>query len=221
MAKHLVAKYGGKGAEDLFAAMAPLELVKALLVKAVQRKDRRKKLRKLMFIDVSKARLYAPVGPDVKPYVDLPPECGKSGVCGLLQFWLYGMRPASHGWQEEYVKQLGILGFKCGEASPWCFHCESDDVSCVVHGDDFTFEGPPGALKEVAAALQRVWLVKEQDMTNEGCPVAQPRLSRRPLARTMIPWPSGNSKRSTCGLMFSTLMPGKPSRPAMAISLLK
>jgi hypothetical protein len=70
------------------------------------------------------------------------------------------MRPASHGWQEEYVKQLGILGFKCGEASPCCFHREEDDVSCVVHGDDFTFEGPPEALKMVAAALQKVWLVK-------------------------------------------------------------
>ena len=81
----MVAKYGGKDAEDLFAAMPPFELVKALLVKAVQRKDRRKKLRKVMFIDVRKAHLYALVGPDVKAYVDLPPECGKSGVCGLLQ----------------------------------------------------------------------------------------------------------------------------------------
>ena len=118
VAKRLVAKYGGKEAEDLFAAMPPFELVKALLVKAVQRKDRKKKLRKLMFVDVSKAHLYAPVGPDVKAYVDLPPECSKPGVCGLLQYWLYGMRPASHGWQEEYVKQLGALGFKCGGRLP-------------------------------------------------------------------------------------------------------
>ena len=39
VAKHLAAKYGCKGAEDLFAAMPPFELVKALLVKAVQRRD--------------------------------------------------------------------------------------------------------------------------------------------------------------------------------------
>ena len=38
VAKHLVAKYGGKEMEDLFAAMPPFELVKALLVKAAQRK---------------------------------------------------------------------------------------------------------------------------------------------------------------------------------------
>ncbi len=32
VAKHLVAKYGGKDAEDLFVAMPPFEMVKALLV---------------------------------------------------------------------------------------------------------------------------------------------------------------------------------------------
>ena len=54
---------------------------------------------------------YAPVGPEDKAYVALPPECGKPGVCGLLGFWLYGMRPASHGWQEEYTRQLEKIGF--------------------------------------------------------------------------------------------------------------
>ena len=98
VAKHLAAKYGGKDMEDLFAAMPPFELVKALLVKAAQRRDRKKTMRKVMFVDVSKAHLYAPVGPEDKAYVALPPECGKPGVCGLLGFWLYGMRPASHGW---------------------------------------------------------------------------------------------------------------------------
>ena len=57
VAKHLAAKYGGKEMEDLFAAMPPFELVKALLVKAVQRRERKKKMRKVLFIDVSKAHL--------------------------------------------------------------------------------------------------------------------------------------------------------------------
>ena len=68
----------------------------------------------MLFIDVSKAHLYAPVGKDIKAYADLPSECGKPGVCGLLNFWLYGMHPASHGWQEEYTKQLVAMGFKPG-----------------------------------------------------------------------------------------------------------
>ena len=40
--------------EDLFAAMAPVEFVKALLVEAVQRRDRTRRIRKAMLIDVSK-----------------------------------------------------------------------------------------------------------------------------------------------------------------------
>ena len=52
VAKHLVAKYGGKDMEDLFAAMPPFELVKALLVKAAQRKDRHRTVRKLSLIHI-------------------------------------------------------------------------------------------------------------------------------------------------------------------------
>ena len=53
---------GKELSEDVFAAMPPFELVKALLVKCVQRRDRKKTVRKVLFIDVSKAHLYAPVG---------------------------------------------------------------------------------------------------------------------------------------------------------------
>ena len=61
VAKHLAAKYGGKDAEDLFAAMPPFELIKSLLIKAVQRGNWKTMKRKVMFIDISKAHLYAPV----------------------------------------------------------------------------------------------------------------------------------------------------------------
>merc|ERR1719424_37552 len=53
-----------------------------------------------------------------------------------------------------------------------------------------------------SSSWARVWLVNELDMTNDGWPVAQPRLSRRPSARTMTPWPSGKMYLSHCGLMF-------------------
>ena len=33
-------------------------------------------------------------------------------------------------------------------------------MACVVHGDDFTFEGEPSSLQEVAKALAKGWLVK-------------------------------------------------------------
>lgn len=51
-----------------------------------------------------------------------------------------------------------------GVASPCCFYRKRDDVSCVVHGDDLTFEGPPDSLLEVSAALKKVWLVKVRAM---------------------------------------------------------
>ena len=117
-----------------------------------------------MFIDVSKTHLYAPVGTETKAYVDLPPECGKPGVCGLLQHWLYGMRPASHGWQDECTKQLKGIGFVAGPASPCRFYRSQDDVSCVVHGVGFTIEGPPDSLLGISAALRQVWLLKVRAM---------------------------------------------------------
>ena len=121
VAKHLAVKYGGKDAQDLFAAMPPFELIKSLLIKAVQRSNWTTMKRKVMFIDISKAHLYAPVDKGTSAYVDLPPECSKPGTCGLLQYWLYGMRPASHGWEAEYTRQLEAIGFVAGAASPCCF----------------------------------------------------------------------------------------------------
>ncbi|CAN0185155.1 unnamed protein product [Ectocarpus sp. 13 AM-2016] len=56
-------------------------------------------------------------------------------------------------------------------------------------------------------------------MTNEGCPVAHPKLSRRPSARRMIAWPSSKMNLSTCGLMLSCLVVA--TRPARSISLSK
>ena len=61
--------------------------------------------------------------------------------------------------QEEYTRQLEKIGFVVGEASPCCSYRKRDDVGCVVHGDEFTFEGPPGALK-VADDLRKVWIIK-------------------------------------------------------------
>ena len=55
VAKHLAAKYDGKEAEDLFAAMPPFELIKSLPIKAVQRNNWKTMKRKVMLIDTSKA----------------------------------------------------------------------------------------------------------------------------------------------------------------------
>ena len=166
VAKHIVAKYGGKGIHDLFAAMPPFEMIKLLLVRAwskvptVKPASRSEGVRKIIFLDVSKAHLYALIDEDVNAFVDLPAECSKQGMCGRLNYWLYGMRPASKGWEMEYRRRLVGLGFRAGKASPCCFYRESDGVACVVHGDDFTFEGPWGSLRKLPEELKKFWLIK-------------------------------------------------------------
>ena len=104
-----MAKYGGKGLHELFAAMPPFEMVKFLLVRAVSGRAPAKlaqcevsspskyACRKVMCIDVSKAHLHALIDAGVDAFNGLPPECNKSDVCGSLNYCLYGMRPASEG----------------------------------------------------------------------------------------------------------------------------
>ena len=59
--------------EGLFAATPPLELVKMLILKAARgSRNRHAGVRKVMFLDVSKAHLYAPMLDE--DFVQLPPE---------------------------------------------------------------------------------------------------------------------------------------------------
>src|SRR5215469_3946230 len=55
-------------------------------------------------------------------------------------------------------------------------------------------------------------------MTNEGCPFAQPRFTRRPRARSVSRLPSGKTNWSTCGLMFTSLISGFFSSQDTSIS---
>ena len=130
---------GEKDREDLFAATPPLELKRMLLSRtACRRKDGR--VKKLLFIDVRKAHLNPECHEDV--YIELPQEAGAaSGMCGKLNHWLYGFRPAAQAWENEYAKKLEEAGFARGKASPVVFWNPERDLSCVVHGDDFTFSG--------------------------------------------------------------------------------
>ncbi len=52
------------------------------------------------------------------------------------------------------------MGLTRGTASPCCFYRAEDDLRCVVHGDDFVFEGDASRLREVADKLSKHWIVK-------------------------------------------------------------
>ena len=57
-----------------------------------------------MFIDARKAHLNPRCEEDV--YVQLPEECGcPAGMCGKLEYWLYGFRKA----KAEVLSQIQLL----------------------------------------------------------------------------------------------------------------
>ncbi len=101
-----------------------------------------------MFVDISKAHLYAPVDDDTEAYVDLPPECSKPGTCGRLNFWLYGMRPASRGWETSTLEGSLAKGFY-GEK----FHRAASTEQKMT--SDVWCTGATASLKEMQHDLER------------------------------------------------------------------
>ena len=68
-----------------------------------------------MFIDVKKAHLNPKRQQDV--YIELPAEAeGGPLMCGTLNFWLYGFRPAASSWEDHYSEKLEHAGFVRGDA---------------------------------------------------------------------------------------------------------
>jgi hypothetical protein len=153
---------GEKDREDLFAATPPLELLKALLSKAAG--DRR---RRVLVIDVKKAHLYPLCTQDV--YIELPEEAAAApGTCGKLVHWLYGFRPAAQAWENHYAENLQREGFIRGVASPVAFWNEALDVSCLVHGDDFTFVGRNADLDAIENKMREWYEIKVKARLGPG-----------------------------------------------------
>ena len=92
-------KGGGKDKKDsTYASTPPLEGLRMLCSKAAAL-GRRGRRRKILFMDARKAHLNPKCDEEV--YIELPEEAGASeGVCGKLQFWMYGMRQAAQAWEE-------------------------------------------------------------------------------------------------------------------------
>ena len=67
--------------------------------------------------------------------IELPEGCGAGpGVCGKLNFWLYGFREAAVAWEELYSGKLVENGFKRGLTCVVVFYHAGRDISLVVHG---------------------------------------------------------------------------------------
>ena len=100
--------------DDLFAAMPMLEAKKALfaVVAGVREKRRAQGHEevKLMFVEVKKAHLN--VKCEEEEWVQLLDEFKKIGRYAKLKRWLYGMRKAASGWEEDYARRLVEDGFR-------------------------------------------------------------------------------------------------------------
>ena len=143
--------------EDLFAATPPLELKRVLLSKAVEKGPRG--VRKLLFVDATKAHLNPKCQGD--GFIQLPKEAGEAkGKCGKLVHWLNGFRPAAQPWENYYAKKFVEAGFEQGVASLVAFYHRERDISCVVHGDDFTFCAAPGDLDWIEALMPTWFQIK-------------------------------------------------------------
>ena len=150
--------------------MPPLESKKLMfrMVAGVRGQRRKKGLAevKLMFIDVRKAHLNAVC--EEEEWVQLPEEFWEHGRYARLKRWLYGMRKAAAGWEEDYAKRMVAEGFKRGRGAPTVFYNQRTEVRVVVHGDDFTFSGTKVELDRMRRKMEEWYDIKDRGMMGSG-----------------------------------------------------
>ena len=139
--------------DAFYAATPPLEALRMILSSVASNRGHG-----ILVMDASKAHLHASV--DRLIYVDLPIEVRVPGMCARLRRCLYGTRDAPARWEAFLAEELIKLGFKQGRSSSCCFRHPERKLRCVVHGDDFTFAGPPAALQWVEQEMKTPFLVK-------------------------------------------------------------
>ena len=142
--------------------MPPLEAKKFMFrrVAGVRgwRRRRGEEEEKLMFIDVRKAHLNAKC--DEEEWVELPEDFKQYGRFARLRRWLYGMRKAASGWEEDYSDRLLKIGFIRGKSASTVFWNKNTGVRIVVHGDDFTMSGTRKALMGIKEKLEEWYDIK-------------------------------------------------------------
>ena len=96
----------------LFAENPPLEAKRLLMSRSATRR-RDGKFRKPRFMDGRKAHLNPACEEDV--YIQFLEECcAPEGMCGKLNCWLYGFRPAVAAWEKMSSKLSEQVGFVRG-----------------------------------------------------------------------------------------------------------
>ena len=89
-------------------------------------------------------------------FIEIPKEDKKTcdeDMVGMLNLSLYGTRDAAQNWQREYTSFMKDIGFQVGRASPCNFYHPRLNITCTVHGDDFTSCGPETAIEWFKAKI--------------------------------------------------------------------
>ena len=129
-------QHGALPVHESTSSMPPLEAVKLLCSLAVSRRtSKRGKPLKLALYDISRAHFYGVAKRRI--FVTLPPGDEETGKCALLLKSMYGTMDASHVWQSDYSQLLQDHDFTCGKAWPAVFRHSREDLTLLVHGDDF------------------------------------------------------------------------------------
>ena len=127
---------------DPFAATPPLESLRYIIRKCASNQKLGARYC-ILRSDMKRAYFYASaIRPVfiVIPVEDRQPE--DEGMVGRLNLSLYCIRDAAQNWQKECTGFMQSLGFIVGRASPCNFHRPKMNITCAVHGDDFTSRGP-------------------------------------------------------------------------------
>jgi len=150
---------------DLFAATPPLEALRMMVSLVACRQGSRNPKDRfiLMTNDVKRAYFYAPATRPI--YITIPEEDweeGDEGMVGKLNLSLYGTRDAAMNWAKTYTDYMKSLGFVVGRSNPCNFHHPQREISCTVHGDDFTSAGREEDLKWLDRQLQKKFEIKTE-----------------------------------------------------------
>ena len=154
--------------DSFFASTPPLEAKKMLFKKYADKPTVGGKKMRLSFIDIKKA--YFNGIPKRNVLMKLPRELGlPSNMLGLQVRCVYGTRDAGAIWEETYRSVLVNAGFTPGIASPCIFHHKDKDLTCVIHGDDFTTLGSDDALDWFESKLSESFEIKIRGRLGAGC----------------------------------------------------
>ena len=85
-----------------------------------------------------------------------------------MKRWLYGMRTATSGWEDDYARRLVEEGFRRSRAASTIFYHPKTQMRVVVHGDDFTFAGTESELKRIQAKMHEWYDVKVRGILGSG-----------------------------------------------------